>query len=731
MTKRVRNLGFSLVELIVAFAVLGIATLGIGSLFVVSTRSSNMTQEQSGIYNETQLASNQIENMIQKAELGLSYRCDGAFVLQDNEAAAEKVLYIFNVSNTGKLELLLLKWDESTNEVQYAEMTNISDENVSEIAMPAAADWALLAEDVKTFAVKLDGNNSKVYLNMIFEDRTSYEIKQTIAIRNQVVYNPQTLAEVNDKITVNVVSEITEVKINVSPKILAPTASVQLTHNVYGSGTLPSYTTVWYVAEDADMTQLIGDSSNPMSPISVDAEGRMSVNMTQDIASHTGSFYVQAVVTGGEQVVKSNIEEFKIIRNMIVTVDGEEPSSSLTSPLGARYQVTNSLAYPMKATIDGNSLSVYEQKVVWSVQNLSAGVDVSIAQDGVLKVADYSYGGNFDVVAALAKNPTVKVIFPCSVVGTHKEGDRLELSPTTGSHSVNRGGEIGFNVKLNGTAIDPEDCDWEASILYYDIDGNPHTVSSDSLIVGHSGVVTVKDNLLYERSYNINVTSTLKKDNQIVGNYTLVVPEVAVQIERPAVLELKRGEEPLELKCNVTGLEDYQLVWTMSRSLRPTYFFGALGNTSVSSVKRADGHYGVVVFGSDEPAEVTEVTVKAEIAGSPFYQNSIVFDTKAEWDIKLTQENKSIAIDGTGVIKKNTTEKFLFWTTDVPNPIYLDLRIENGDSSKISWSVAGNGAEKYGSNSFQVKSNGGGEITVTVTYDGILAYTKSYKVTAN
>ena len=143
MTKRVRNLGFSLVELIVAFAVLGIATLGIGSLFVVSTRSSNMTQEQSGIYNETQLASNQIENMIQKAELGLSYRCDGAFVLQDNEAAAEKVLYIFNVSNTGKLELLLLKWDESTNEVQYAEMTNISDENVSEIAMPAAADWVI------------------------------------------------------------------------------------------------------------------------------------------------------------------------------------------------------------------------------------------------------------------------------------------------------------------------------------------------------------------------------------------------------------------------------------------------------------------------------------------------------------------------------------------------------------------------------------------------------------
>ena len=733
MSKRIRNLGFSLVELIVAFAVLGVATLGIGSLFVVGTRSASATQERSGIYNEAQLASNQIENMIQKAELGLSYRCGDTFVLQDVASASEKVLYIFNVSDAGQLELLLLKWSADTNEVQYAELTDVSKENVKDIDIPeaSASDWALLAEDVKTFALKLDGKNSKVYLN-----KTSYTKEQTIAIRNPIVYNPETLAQVTEKITVNVASEITEVKINVSPKILAPGANIQLTKNVYGSGTLPSYSTQWLIAKSSDMTGIVGNSSEEGStlPFKIDGNDVVSVDMTDEIKAHTGSFYVQAIVTETDEndedrkVVKSNIEEFKIIQDLVVSVE-DGPSSSLTSPLATSYRVTNGLEYQMNAAIQGSSLSVYEQKVVWSIQDCSAGVDVSIAQDGMLKVANYSYGGSFNVVATLAKNATVKVVFPCSVVGTHQQNDSLELLPTTGTYFVNRGGEIGFDVKLNGNVIDSEDCNWTASILYYDIDGVAHTVSSDSVIVGNSGIVTVKENLLYERSYNINVTSTLKKDNQIKGEYTLVVPSVSVQIEQPTALELHRGES-LELKCNVVGVEHYQLNWTMSRSLRPTYFFGALGNTSVTGSKRGDGNYGVVVLGSDEPVELTEVTVKVSLAGSEFYQNSIVFDTKAAWSIKLTQEDSTIPIDGTGTIKRGTKITLFGKKYEYPNPVNLEYSIENGDSSKISWSVSGKGAEKYIGDSFQVKSSGGGEVLITFTYEGVPELTKTITVTA-
>ena len=733
MKQKVRNLGFSLVELIVAFAIRGVATLGVGSCFVAATRNSSKTHEQSGLYNETQLASNQIGNMLQETELALSYLSDGKFVPKDtNPDAEQKVLYIFNASPAGKAELILLKWDKTTKEITYKEMTNLGSGDVKDINIGMAdTNWALLAEDVESFSAVLEENTYKVFLDIQFDNNTAYQSKQTITLRNKVILNPTTLEEVTEKITVNVESEIKEVKINVSPKILAPGASVQLDSDVFGIGVLPAYTTRWLVAKDFAMEHLVGDSSNPESAITVDTNGVMSVK--NDLGNHTGPLYVQAIVTSDNQVVKSNIEEFKIIKDMKVTVDDSQVYSSLTQPLTTNYQISNGLKYQMKASFIGNSLSVFEQNIKWSLEDVAAGVNATITSDGVLEIANYSYGGSLKVVASLAKNPTVRVAFPFYVRGTHAQGDSLVLIPTTKIASVNRGGEIGFNVSVksnttgfNGIEVDPEDCNWSFIVKQ----GN-NVIGTDAVTIGTSGVVSVKENLPFSQSYTIEVTASLKKDSNVSYTILLTVPAVSVDVETPTIEKLVRGES-LDLKCTVTGLENYQLDWSMARSLKPTYYFGALGNTSISGVKEQGIDYGRLVFGSDEPAEVTDVTVQAELVGYPAYRDSVKISTLVDFKVKFTQNGKEIAIDaqGNGSIEKNKKGSFWGITYEDSNPVYISIEVENGDRSKVSWTVTGNGVDKVSlGNGFEVLSSGKGPAIVTITYAGVSEFTKVYTLT--
>ena len=118
MRKLLKNrLGFSLVEMITAFAVLGIATLAIGGFFVSSSRSYAGTSSETSIQYEAQMALNQIENKLIDATLGVNYALsDGAkltFLESDGTSGASataKYLFIFNSDGTN-FDLLLMKWN--------------------------------------------------------------------------------------------------------------------------------------------------------------------------------------------------------------------------------------------------------------------------------------------------------------------------------------------------------------------------------------------------------------------------------------------------------------------------------------------------------------------------------------------------------------------------------------------------------------------------------------------
>lgn len=539
MVKKVRNLGFSLIELIVAFAVLGVATLGIGSLFVVATRSSSKTQEQANIYNEAQLAANQMENIIQETELAVSYRTGGTFALQDENAnAAEKVLYIFNAQTIDTPELILLKWNEASNEIYYREVfefpTVEGGGKVAVTAIPVEPsgtedDWALLAENVSSFSATLDEENKKVFLDIQFGGKsTTYESRYTIALRNEVVINPQYLSDVTKKITEEMLAEITEVQVSISPQILSPITVGQLQCKVSGKGTLPEHKVTWLVATDASMNNIVGDSAEPEGKaIQIDKDGNISIDFSGSLRTYKGAFYVKAIATEKEsgKTIESNVKEFKVVRDMKVSVAGTNYIASLSGNNFVNYQTESGVSLRMQCEVSGNGLSVYDQNVVWSIEDMAQGIDAVISADGVLKIRNYSITGTLKVVASLAQNNEIKVRFPVYVKGTHNEEDRLSLRAGQNviDSEIQRGEEtkitvelLSNNVQYDGTIINAEDCIWSISSSPW--------LPTDYLAVGTSGIVSVQEEVPWNREYEVTVTATWKKDMNVTGEIRLVIP---------------------------------------------------------------------------------------------------------------------------------------------------------------------------------------------------------------
>lgn len=535
MTKKVRNLGFSLVELIVAFTVLGVAMLGIGSLLVVATRSSSRTQEQSNVYNEAQLATNQMENIIQDTELAVSYRIDGAFALQDgDEDATEKVLYIFNAQTIDTPELILLKWTKATEEIYYREVydfpTADEGEKVAIETIPVEPsgteeDWALLAEYATTFSVTLDDANQKLFLDIQFGGRTaSYESCNTITLRNSVVMNPENLSDVTRKITEEMLSEITDVQISMTPQILASTSAGKLDYKVSGKGTLPEYEVTWFVAKDAAMTDIVGKSGIDGLPVQIGEDGSVSIDFTGGLKTYTGAFYVKAVVTEEEsgKSIESNVKEFKVVRDMKVSVAGTNHIASMNGANSGTYQMESGASLKMQCEVSGNGLSVYDQNVIWSIEDMAQGTNGSISADGILEIENYSIGCTMKVVATLAQNSAIRVEFPIKVIGTHNEGDTLFLRPNT--TLANRGGEVRVSVELlsnnvdyvKDTVIKPEDCIWSVSVTPW--------LPANYLSVGTSGIVTVGEQIPWNEEYEVTVTATWKKDYRVTGTTRFIIP---------------------------------------------------------------------------------------------------------------------------------------------------------------------------------------------------------------
>lgn len=738
MRKQIRNRGFSLVELIVAFAILGTATLGIGSFYVAATRSSTSVNREAQLHNEAQLATNQMEKLIISTDLAACYRVGNAFVMSDAEATGEalpKVLYIFNTNTNGGVELQLLKWNGDGN-IYYREgvlkeladeksLLDIDIDGTADFVQDMVSEWELLGEGVQDFAAVMDEAGKKLNLNVTYANVSdTFTVERVLRFRNNILINPETFGAVNENVNVAFdpnKNEITDVVIDVNPSVAAPNAGAKVTWEVRGLGSFNRNISKWVISTTEDMATPLDEAY-----ASIDALG----NLKLDLAAYKGAnggvgfgpVYVQAKVQGGEEngaavYIDSNVEMLHVIENMeIQLLDGGTASkvvdlyNAQAKPMAAK----TGMSYQFAANVVGNGLDSSYQRVIWSIANVN-GAKATITADGLVEVDKYSPNGTFDVVAKLAKHMDLSVRFTMQVGDGHTESQGLVIS---GPQTIKRGGEEQYTVTLNGKAVDPEDCIWTVYVP-----DSWSEADKKAVRIGTTGILSVKDSLNFDFSGEIVVDAKLKSNPSIASTPRQIeIAKVTLQITNPENgVTLKRGGE-LDFACAVTGIEDYTIDWTVARSLNPTHYFTSRGNTSISGSM----HEATLKFGSDEPAEVTWLNVIAQIHGTDV-ADEVKVDTKGVITVTITQiqrtsgwlgfELRTVPTDGTGVIDRVAT----FFGQTINNPVLMSCDVSVGDAAKLKWTISQGGnvisTGSGSSHSFSTKNKG--QVTIRVEYEGL------------
>lgn len=193
MRMKKNNAGFSLIELIVAMAILMIASTAIFELVIVSSRHYQKETLETDLQYEAQLSVNQVQDMLIDATRGVSYRANGSqMILTDADIAsgtvASKEIIIYNAD-----EYFIITWDASLKQLLYSSWKW----NDSSGAFQQTADRVLMAEYVADFSADFSqtGENGLVYLRFEFDNKRQYEVCQNVTLRNRVAVNA-TAAEV-------------------------------------------------------------------------------------------------------------------------------------------------------------------------------------------------------------------------------------------------------------------------------------------------------------------------------------------------------------------------------------------------------------------------------------------------------------------------------------------------------------------------------------------------------
>lgn len=213
------NKGFTLVELIVSISILSIVGLAVVGFMTTSSKTYANANEEVSIQYESQLAINQLRDLVIDANRGVAYGLEtssGVFHLVDEsdpnkketkllaelEAAnpAEKgkikrCMIIYNEKKTGavyKYPVVKITWEPATGKLQYAFKTFAA---VADINVASINDDKLLADSVQGFTADLSKiNKSEVKFDVLFKTGgKQYATKPTVTLRNKVIVseNPE------------------------------------------------------------------------------------------------------------------------------------------------------------------------------------------------------------------------------------------------------------------------------------------------------------------------------------------------------------------------------------------------------------------------------------------------------------------------------------------------------------------------------------------------------------
>ena len=364
-----QNSGFSLVELIIAIAILVIVTGAVCSFIIITSRNYANGNNDISVQQEAQLALNQISDVIIDATQSINYvgydeSNQPVKALKDSEftfTPEKKALIVYNTVTPASVEGTeepstyadpgTPAEDSSTELHNYMFYWQKSDENLyfsmadagGSFPMPGEADCVLLAENVTEFQVDLSQVEERrvVKLKLNFKTGTrKFEMANNITVRNKVVINNADIEPLDKRVRVNI-------KVKEPVVVLEPGETFHFsTPKVTGTNLLNKNVTWKIEGEVSEGTKML--SPNRDGILQIDSEERLK------------SFDVKVTTEAIDEESKKQAETtITVYVKRVTKVTLNKKSEELLNPndnIPGKLEVMQGSTVVLVGTVDGVKL---------------------------------------------------------------------------------------------------------------------------------------------------------------------------------------------------------------------------------------------------------------------------------------------------------------------------------------------------------------------------------------
>lgn len=507
MRLKKNNAGLSLMELVVAIAILSIIGGIIFGFLSTSTNSYKKVSQDVDLQEEAQFAMNQLESLLMNAENGVYYE------------ASSGELYIYNEKNC-----YVISRDASDSTLlNYAVKNRQTDASGAYTnTFDAPTDEGLMAEYVKDVSYTIDDSSSNIVVDVSMDlEKASktYHTSQKITLRNS------SLKLSNDP-------NVIYTEGTVSSVVLTPTyygITVKLGSNKFSVGgsnscswtltddvtevTLPITVTILgnnSPSQDYEVT-LTGSRDSGNNPVSSATKSAVTISPQEEASALTLD-----VISSASPSLKCSVTiNVKKITGISIA-EGVGLNRDTAFRLGADVTLGATSACQLYAEVSGQgNLSNNDLAFTWE-----AGQNCSIDGNTLTITTDESAVGEAFSFSARSKAAPEKVV---TYTGTVLPRNTT-LSLTADSGTIDRGG----TVQLTATSDTGLEVYTSRDVTYsYTVSGG--NISQGAITLDEDGKLSAATFLDYNTAYTVTVTAALAYKPDVTQSVDITVPAVSVR----------------------------------------------------------------------------------------------------------------------------------------------------------------------------------------------------------
>ena len=539
------NKGLSLVELIIAFALLALVGVGAAGLMATGSNLFASSTREVDLQTEAQSVINHLNNFIIDAERGITF----------TEGTDENVLEVYNVD-----VVHVVTWNKADKALYYHDRTVTYSGSTPTVGTDSTKE--LLASNVDNFKVDVSKvateQNVVVDIKLVYGDRT-YTASQDFSLRNDIKANQPLTDYYNDDL-VGQINQVTGIEISESLVYCTTGATHGFSARVTGIG-YPSQRVRWELQGAADAGTGISDYG-----ILTIAPGETSTVLT-----------VKAISVADESYQASAEVRIISIGSITLTYDSNSAmigkvlrvyaNVNIIAPPGT--SIPSEMAQKVRFSLPEDSpegLEMYQTSSMTNYCELILGTDMEKNQKVMDDFANPSLQYT-DINLYVASEFNPEDVFTCSV---RVKPSNLNDIDIIGELTANRNSTTELNAKLEAQGITSREIrtTWE---ITKDA-GLGNKVSIDK----NTGILTVDKNIDYSREFKIEVTATAAVSNstkKIETTVTVTIPKVTISIAAPSATIEKGSSERIVFMVHGLKAEKGDIICTSKPSLKNTLMY--------------------------------------------------------------------------------------------------------------------------------------------------------------